>query len=1292
LLAVGCLVLAATLVWVGCGSGLPQLIFGPNVSGNTPPTLDILEPNSSSSINQGDTLTIRWTDSDPDSAALISFVLVRVSDSVELPLVTSIPENDTAAADSISISTALVPFGSYYLRGDITDGVNPKVSVFALVTETSNTRVVLQVSEPGSSPLSVPPQVAVVAPEFNLGVAQDDTLTVIVRPNTNVFDDVTPFDPDSGATLYVLLDKDEDPTNDNPALATDNNIIVLRQRDIVEGTGGEQRFDIPVDLAQIPARADGSPYYIRATIKDAGNPAVHAYASGAINVVKSATGVVDLTDVGRTLAGARFQGFNPGAELGSRMISVSDFDADGIEDFMLVAKYGVPRNLGNLGEGYLIYGLPNTRFGGSTNVNTVSTDISGAVFQAPPNRLSSLHAGDAYTPLGLADVSIMPDVSGDGRPELLFGLPFVDGIWTARDDDYGDSPAVEIVEFSVRQGLRTRTINGIDDANIGDDDYVGTIDTYISRNSPSTSFGNATELRISATAPGGTQQIDEWAIIGFEGVRNQFIFRDIDRVTIQSATLEFGPRNFFGNADNITVQQMIVPVNESVTFDTFSGGDEPGPEDGLDYENEMDVSINVANNTVEVDVTDTITKLLDGELETVDPTWIIYPSSDLDTFSATFDSSESLTNAYHPRLTVRYSEALPDGSSNYNCYDDNYVNNKSDPTPLAPTSPPHDSSYEAIGSVIFFNSENRDADGPSSADRLENVAVPLELVGMTRPTFPLPAVGGYGLPIDTEDNTLPIGGQIPNGSASDPDNEPERVRGARVTASYWDFYNTDFSLLGRATPRTGHFGATVSWLPDTTNDATPELLLSAPNNEREVARLERSTETTDQRILSTNTFSGSIMIMPGFDLGGTSRPRGVAGEQTIPWQNQPGAAECNSTDSTRDGVLSLGLSYEIYAETIEDELGGATYAGDVNLDGVPDIICGAPRNDGPNGTLDTGALYILYSRPSPGDVRLSLLDDPIRRPPALRIRGEIANDRIGQVQSSGLDLNGDRIDDIFFGSPNVDFGGVTAGVCGDVDGNGVRDGNDLDLALFNTCRGNFGDEVFTDDVIGNRSCKAFDFDNDRDIDDDDRNVFDCLVSGFDDCCPVDNGFVGVIFGDIYLDGDRTLSQLATNDLPGIKFFGANPGDRAGADVVSAGDFNRDGFGDLLIAAPGVRFTDANGRDRMGVAYLIFGGTHLDGNHSYSLDQVGSAELPGIVFQTPFFAGRPNEAPIDHVGFLGDINGDGFDDIALGITRADFLDSALPQNPNDPGTNPNIGRRPDDGNVYIVYGNNTGSNQ
>jgi hypothetical protein len=47
----------------------------------------------------------------------------------------------------------------------------------------------------------------------------------------------------------------------------------------------------------------------------------------------------------------------------------------------------------------------------------------------------------------------------------------------------------------------------------------------------------------------------------------------------------------------------------------------------------------------------------------------------------------------------------------------------------------------------------------------------------------------------------------------------------------------------------------------------------------------------------------------------------------------------------------------------------------------------------------------------------------------LRIRGEIRGDKSGAVQSSGLDINGDRVDDIFFGSP---FGGLRRGVGGSV--------------------------------------------------------------------------------------------------------------------------------------------------------------------------------------------------------------------------------------------------------------------
>jgi hypothetical protein len=93
-----------------------------------------------------------------------------------------------------------------------------------------------------------------------------------------------------------------------------------------------------------------------------------------------------------------------------------------------------------------------------------------------------------------------------------------------------------------------------------------------------------------------------------------------------------------------------------------------------------------------------------------------------------------------------------------------------------------------------------------------------------------------------------------------------------------------------------------------------------------------------------------------------------------------------------------------------------------------------------------------------------------------------------------------------------------------------------------------------------------------------------------------------------------------------------------------------------------------------------------------LNLVGSTVLPGMTFVTPFVSGRPNEAPIETVAGLGDLNNDTFDDVGFGIPKADFLDEILPQDPNDPGLDPSLGRRPNDGNAIIVYGSNAGSGQ
>ncbi len=1269
---------AALVFWLGCDTGQPQLIYGPNVSGNTPPALTILTPNSTTNLNQGERLAIAWDDSDIDSAALITFTLVNIETGAERVLVANIEENN--ALDEISVGTSLVPQASYWLRGDITDGVQ-SFSTYALLEGSTSTRAVITIGEPGTNPLSVPPRVAVLEPSFNQGVAQDDSLQIVVSPTRNVFDTTTPYDPDSDATLYVVLDEDEDPTNDNAQLTNPDGIIKLRTTAIPEGDATAQTYTINIDLATIPQRPNGEPYFIRATIIDASNEAVHAYAAGAINIVRSATDIVDVAQVGFTVAGARFQGFNPGSWLGSKMTGLGDFDADGVDDFMLVARYGNPRNFGNIGEAYLIYGLPQARYGGSINVNSVSTSVPGVILEAPPNRLANLHADPLAKPRGITDVAPIDDLTGDGRPDFIVGMPMVDGIFQGRDDDPGDDPAQQGVNIALQEELARRELNGTPDTDL-DDDFRGTIDTYIDRLEPGNTFGDEPTLLLGAQVPPDEDNpADQFVIIGYPGsaILDVFTTLTIDDINDLSATLELSTTtDTLPSPEAFEVHRLLISPGENVTYAQFGADGTPGPTEETEYDGDtLDVGVNFLQGTITIDVTETIEALLNGELAT-DPAWILIPTAATE---GTFASSENDTTELRPQLTITYNEDLPD-TPNYGCYPDTYPNNVST-TPDDPgvaANPMVDSTFEACGVAVFVASENRDQDGFVDPDRLTSTVVTLELVGQEDPVLGLAPDYNFG------DEAPLIGGYIEHqaGAEGSPAGDG-LLRGCRLQTGWYDYVND--GLRGQAAPRLDYFGESVASMPDVDNDSGAEIIISAPRNELYLSTIEPDATVTSVRHTSATVYEGSIIVFPSADYSVSGLASDPDGNQVIPrWGTQVGQCDPDNPIA-RSGPFTIRGGFEIFAEDPTDYLGGARHAGDVNLDGVPDIVCGAPYNDSEAGSVNTGAAYIIYGRTPVGFVYLSKLDTPADRPPTLRIRGEMDNDRFGQVQSSGLDINGDRIDDVFIASPDVDFGGVSTDVCGDYDNNGLLDGNDLNLSRFNSCRQNSGDEVFLGDA-----CKAYDFDNDRDIDADDRTVFDCLVGGFSGCCPVDNGFVGVVFGDIQLDGDRTISQIGTPDLPGIKFFGANAGDRAGADVVSAGDFNRDGYGDLLIAAPGVEVTDANGRQRLGVAYLIFGGTHLNGNLSFSLDQVGSPELPGIVFYSPFVAGRPNEAPIDHVGFLGDINGDGFDDIGLGMTRADFLDNSLPQAPNDPGTNPNIGRRPDDGNVYIIYGNNTGSNR
>ena len=243
-----------------------------------------------------------------------------------------------------------------------------------------------------------------------------------------------------------------------------------------------------------------------------------------------------------------------------------------------------------------------------------------------------------------------------------------------------------------------------------------------------------------------------------------------------------------------------------------------------------------------------------------------------------------------------------------------------------------------------------------------------------------------------------------------------------------------------------------------------------------------------------------------------------------------------------------------------DDCSGSSVAGagDVNGDGIDDLIIGAPA---PTRTASTTpARATSSSARTPASRRASIS----RRSTAsngFRLDGIDAYDCSGISVAGAGDVNGDGIDDLIVGAPGADPDGkYDAGESYVVFGTDTGFAASLDLSALDGSNGFRLDGIDADDRSGCSVAGAGDVNGDG-IDD--------LIVGAPGADP-DGDAAGesyVVFGtDTGFAASLDLSALDGSN--GFRLDGIDAYDRSGSSVAGAGDVNGDGIDDLIVGAPG----------------------------------------------------------------------------------------------------------------------------